>query len=326
MTPLGLDPKGPNIFNVTNPDQSHRVPPDAILVGYRGSIAHGMYVPSDDPKSVDDVDLMGIVVPGAEFYLGLQKWGSRGTKEVWDESYDVVYYEIKKMFRMLLQGNPNVMSFIWMRPGDYLIYSEMGSRIIKQRSVFTGRHVYHAFAGYASARLQKMTSREPAEVREYLGVTYELKQRGKHPTDQILEPMVFEDFTDCSEWTTEKLLQRLRSFQRKGENLGYLGDKRKKLVLEHGYDTKNAAHCVRLMRMCTEFLTDGEMSVNRAGIDADELLAIKRGEWKLEDVKALAELEFAKAGMAYEVSKLPDEPDRAEAERLLVEIVREKLS
>lgn len=284
----GLRP--PVIFDPKNPDRAHHVPPEAILVGYRGSIAHGMFVPSTDPKSVDDVDLIGITVPGPEFYLGLQSWGSRGTKEIWEEPYDAVYYEIKKMFGLLLQGNPNVLSFIWMRPGDYIVYDPLGAKIIANRGLFTGRHVYHAFAGYASAQLAKMTSREPASVREYLGVTYELKQRGAHPTDQHTPSNPGDYVKTYIPWTTDKLLQRLKSFQKKGENLGYLGDKRKHLVLEHGYDCKNAAHCVRLLRMCHEFLASGEMYLDRkVNGDAEELLSIKRGEWQLEAVKRLAE-------------------------------------
>ena len=74
----------------------------------------------------------------------------------------------------------------------------------------------------------------------------------------------------------ERLLAANASYQKKGENIGYLGDKRKQLVLEHGYDSKNAAHLIRLLRMCKEFLATGEMIVFRP--DAAELLDIKKGQ------------------------------------------------
>lgn len=32
------------------------------LEGFRGSQAHGTYIPSDDPNSIDDIDYMGIYV------------------------------------------------------------------------------------------------------------------------------------------------------------------------------------------------------------------------------------------------------------------------
>ena len=57
-----------------------------------------------------------------------------------------------------------------------------------------------------------------------------------------------------------------------------------------GYDAKNAAHLIRLLRMGIEFLTEGTMYVER--VDGPELLTIKRGEWPLEKVKAEAERLF----------------------------------
>ena len=52
-------------------------------------------------------------------------------------------------------------------------------------------------------------------------------------------------------YNDEVLLARLRSYMKKGENLGYLGDKRKHLVLEHGYDAKNLAQSFRTVRKNT---------------------------------------------------------------------------
>ena len=140
-----------------------------------------------------------------------------------------------------------------------------------------------------------MESRDPAELRRYLAVTAELKYRGAHPNhkgenferpytlrwpnnvDHLVENHATfrarEDENlavvravsgealnaDCT--STDNLLSQLRSFQKKGENIGYMGDKRKRLVVELGYDAKNASHCVRLLRMCIEFLTTGEMTL-----------------------------------------------------------------
>jgi hypothetical protein len=66
-----------------------------------------------------------------------------------------------------------------------------------------------------------------------------------------------------------------------------MGQKRRELVRRVGYDAKNAAHLIRLLRMGIEFLTEGTLHVKRA--DAAELLEIKRGAWPLEEVKSEAE-------------------------------------
>src|SRR5687767_377184 len=98
-----------------------------------------------------------------------------------------------------------------------------------------------------------------------------------------------------------------------------MGQKRRELVRRVGYDAKNAAHLIRLLRMSIEFLTEGTLHVERA--DAPELLDIKRGTWPLDKVKAEAERLFQLAQEAYVRSPLPPDPDRPRAERLCVELI-----
>ena len=105
---------------------------------------------------------------------------------------------------------------------------------------------------------------------------------------------------------------------------GYMGQKRRVLVEKFGYDTKNAAHLVRLLRMGIEYLTDGELRVSRP--DARELTRIKMGEWTLEQVQREAETLFALAKEAYVKSPLPPKPDVARAEALCVELIEEWLA
>jgi hypothetical protein len=100
-----------------------------------------------------------------------------------------------------------------------------------------------------------------------------------------------------------------------------MGQKRRELVRRVGYDAKNAAHLIRLLRMGIEFLTEGTLYVERQ--DAPELLSIKRGEWSLEKVKTEAERLFQLSQEAYVRSTLPPEPDRERAEWLCVEMISE---
>ena len=88
---------------------------------------------------------------------------------------------------------------------------------------------------------------------------------------------------------------------------GYMGDKRKKLVEKFGYDTKNAAHLIRLLRMGCEAFETGTMKVLRP--DAKELISIKKGEWKLEDVMKEAQLLFDRIAIAESKSQWPKAPD-----------------
>ena len=45
-----------------------------VFAGLMGSISHGTYVPREDPDSIDDVDIMAIVVPSPKWLLGLNQW------------------------------------------------------------------------------------------------------------------------------------------------------------------------------------------------------------------------------------------------------------
>jgi len=234
-----------------------------ILSCYRGSIAHGMYIPSKDPNSIDDKDALAICVPPLDYYFGLRTYGSRGTREIKRDEWDIVVYEARKMMSLLLQGNPNVLNILWLNENYYITITDAGRLLIDGRGLFVGKHVYKSFTGYAYSQLHRMTH---------------------------------------------------HAFE------GYMGKKRKQLVEKYGYDTKNAAHLIRLLRMGIEFLTDGILYVERQ--DASQLLEIKRGEWSLERVKEEADRLFARAEEAYIASRLPSAPDRAGVNRLCIEMVR----
>ena len=103
---------------------------------------------------------------------------------------------------------------------------------------------------------------------------------------------------------------------------GYMGQKRKSLVERYGYDCKNAAHLIRLLTMCIEYLNTGHMNIDRTEIDAQLFIDIKTGKYKLNDIKEMAEILFEEARFAFEQSNLPEEVNRDKAEVLLVEILK----
>jgi predicted nucleotidyltransferase len=218
----------------------------SILTGFRGSIAHGMYVPQNKPDSIDDKDVMAVCVPPIDYYFGLYEFGNRGTKEIMAAEWDIVIYEFRKFIRMLCQGNPNVLSMLWLEAGSYIKLTSAGQLLIDNRNLFVGRHVYRSFTGYAYGQMHRM------------------------------------EHGACN---------------------GYMGAKRKGLVEKFGYDCKNAAHLIRLLRMGIEFLKDGELYVKRE--DAPQLLDIKCGAWTLEQVKAEADRLFKLSEEVYLKSILP---------------------
>jgi len=101
------------------------------------------------------------------------------------------------------------------------------------------------------------------------------------------------------------------------------GAKRKELVTKFGYDVKNAAHLIRILKMGYEALVLGEMQVWRN--DNNLLLDIKRGEWSLEKVKELAEELFKLVDVGLAQSPLPTSLSLIETNKLCVRLTKEHL-
>jgi len=114
-------------------------------------------------------------------------------------------------------------------------------------------------------------------------------------------------------------LKQMEAFNKEG----YMGEKRRALVEKYSYDTKNASHLIRLLRMGIEFLNEGELYVSRH--DRDDLIAIKRGEWSLEKIKREAERLFRRAEEAYDRCNLPAKADFDKVASLVEEIVYKHL-
>jgi uncharacterized protein len=131
------------------------IPKDLIFLGYRGSIAHGMYVPNTDPNSIDDKDIMGVFLAKPEHYIGLKK--EKETREKWYNEWDCVYYEMKKILSLLIKGNPNVLSLLWLNDRYILHTSEEWEKIQEIRDAFVCTNVYHSFSGYAHGQFKRMT-------------------------------------------------------------------------------------------------------------------------------------------------------------------------
>ena len=227
-----------------------RLQRDIVLIVYRGSIAHNMYIPSEDPDSIDDVDAIAVYMSDPEAYLSLAHGFPKGV-QITEGKYDIVAYEFRKFVYLLTKANPNVLSALWVKPEHQIMLSPLiGKKLIDMRKSFITQEIFNTFGGYARSQLKKMTH------------------------------FVFQ---------------------------GYMGEKRKCLVEKHGYDTKNAAHLIRLLKMATESLQNGEMNVYRH--DAKQLLKVKTGALTLEEVKNSALALEADLKEAARVSELPKKAD-----------------
>jgi hypothetical protein len=95
---------------------------------------------------------------------------------------------------------------------------------------------------------------------------------------------------------------------------------RQKRIDDHGFDTKEAMHIVRLLRMAKEVLRGDGLQVKRP--DAQELLGIRNGQWPLQDV--IGWIDGAQTEIADLVKKtaLPEKPDAAKLQEMCVDLVQ----
>lgn len=89
---------------------------------------------------------------------------------------------------------------------------------------------------------------------------------------------------------------------------GYMGAARKASVDKHGYDVKHAAHTVRILRLGIELCEQARYNVYRGDIDASELISIKSGEWRREQVLGLVDNEIRRLDDAFAKTKLDEYP------------------
>ncbi|UUC47224.1 DNA polymerase beta superfamily protein [Flavobacterium cerinum] len=89
-----------------------------------------------------------------------------------------------------------------------------------------------------------------------------------------------------------------------------------------GYDSKNMMHTIRLLQVADEILLTGKLNVKRD--NRDELLAIKAGEKKYEELLEMADRLIANIEKEDKKSSLKMFPDAVKAKEVLVTI-REQL-
>lgn len=96
---------------------------------------------------------------------------------------------------------------------------------------------------------------------------------------------------------------------------------RSELEIKFGYDTKHAAHLIRLLRMGKEILLEGEVRVFRP--DHEELRAIRNGSLKYDELGKMAEALLKEVDEATGRSKLPDTVDIPRAAGIITDIYEE---
>ncbi|GIK73608.1 MAG: hypothetical protein BroJett021_25960 [Chloroflexota bacterium] len=275
-----------------------------ILKTVWGSQAFG----TADPDS--DVDVRGVCIPPARYLLGLSPFEQNE-----DRAGEVVIYGLAKFARLALANNPNMLDILWADERDVLYIDDYGEALGAARGLFLSRKVAQTYAGYADDQLKRMETHyrwlhnppdhqpSPPEF----GAT-------PHPTGGFRFP------NTQQERDYRAALKHWQNYQSWRANRH---PQRAALEALHGYDTKHAAHLLRLYRMGIEILREGVVQVRRP--DAAWLREVLGGRYSYDELMALVADLRRELAAAEAASALPAEPDAAAVEALVLDLQRRAL-
>lgn len=291
---------------------------DLIFKAYRGSHARGMSTPESD------VDFIGCWVAPLEHYFGFGQSDSYQNNTIAD---DVVFYEFRKLVKLLADSNPNVLEILWTPQNKFQIYTPIFEKLRNNRNLFLSKKIYTTFTGYATGQLKRLTSLTPQDLENLERLETVLETFGVNMQELNLKQS--ERTLVVTSWvrdiTLGEILDEYVKMKHKFFPGGRLGQRRKDIIKKVGFDSKNASTLIMLLTQCVEALRDGEIKVDRSH-DREMLWDIRNGKWTLAEVLEKQEELFRTAEELVKVSALPEENDRQAIEKLMVDVLKEHFS
>lgn len=130
-----------------------------ILLSPTGSHAYGTNTEESDK------DYKGICIPPVKYYLGLESFneyntsGGKNFRNTKDD-VDVSILHVNKFVRDAMQGVPNNLEILFVRPSDYLKVTPLGQKLIDHRHLFLSKLIKKRFGGYAYSQIQKLKNKK----------------------------------------------------------------------------------------------------------------------------------------------------------------------
>lgn len=298
-----------------------------IILTLSGSRAYGTWGPTSD------YDYRGVIIPPTKIYKsclhnfeqkeGLQGYGSDSTG-----------YDIKKFVKLAMDNNPNILEILFSPDHLLQVIHPLGQRLRDKKHLFLSKKARHTLSGYAFAQLKRMKQHKAWWDKELAGevppkpirAEFDLPEVPKYPKDMLnqlmtipnvaLEPSILEYISKERDFHEDK-----RKYDSWYEWKNNRNADRYLLEELYGFDGKHAMHLVRLMKMCEEILTTGELIIERP--DAELLKSIKTGAWTFDYIVKWAEDKDIEMNELYAKSTLQKEPRRNEIDELLIDIITE---
>lgn len=343
------------IFRDDHIKQMPWLPSSTILVVSAGSRAYGLNRPDSD------YDLRGLMIPPKDYYLGFLKSMEQAEMKV--DGGEGTLYAVPRFFQLAADCNPNIIEILWSEVFfsnddfmDLLFRYREAFLSKKARYTFSGYAMaqlkrIHTHRKWLLDPPKKKPEREDFQLpktsllsRDILGAIEALTKK-QTVGEQVRAGIVASAVTASGRQTEEmpvdqlavdasfpahvmNIYQRERAYHNAMQQWqqyetwkGNRNQARAAMEARFGYDTKHAMHLVRLMRMCGEILEGKGVIVRRP--DADELMAVRDGQWSYDQLMEFAATQDELMGKLYETSTLPREPDRPYLHQLCCTIMEQ---
>jgi hypothetical protein len=289
---------------------------ELVFMTIAGSKMYGTSTPQSD------TDKRGVCVPPKNVVMGF----ARSFNEQQVPGEDTTIFALMKFMALVTENNPNIMELLYAPDDCILTTSPTWEKLRERRDAFLSAKCYHTFTGYAHNQLKRIRShrewlRDPP-THKPTRVEFGLGESGQGVRELSRGIDVAEISKDAMlvierEKQHKAALTRWNQYQEWKETRN---PARAELEAKYGFDTKHAAHLVRLLRMGHEVLTQGKLIVRRP--DAEELLAIRRGCYSYDQLMEMVDALGASLDKIYEEKSyvVPFSPPKTDISDFAVEL------
>lgn len=307
-----------------------------MLLGISGSYGYGTN------REGSDVDFRGVTLNLPSDLIGLTSF-----EQFEDRTTDTVIYGFNKLVSLLINCNPNTIELLGLDDDQYYIKTELGQKLLDNRTLFLSKRAAASFGHYADAQLRRLQnaiardSMSQSEREQHIlrSVRHALEDFNNRQEEEYrnnarlyvdtavtegLEMEIFLD-ADLKHYPLRRytdMMNTLNSVVRDYDKVGKRNHKK-----DDNHLNKHAMHLVRLFMMGIDILQKKEIRTHRPKDDLALLMSIRDGKYmedgRLSDefYEILSDYE-ERFEHAEKETALPDNPDMDRIEALVEEINR----
>jgi hypothetical protein CLOSPO_02627 len=302
-----------------------------IFLTTGGSYAYGTNV------ETSDLDIRGIAVETSNEILG-----SAIFEQFEDRKTDTVVYALRKILKLMLNCNPNVLEILGTKDEHIFICNKYGKMIKDNKDLFLSKRAIQSFGGYASAqlrRLQNALARDNYPQREKeihilntiktqiatMKDRYEVFSKenlniyiGKSKKEDFESELFIDvNFKHYPLRDFKNIYAEMSNVIKDYDKLNHRNSKK-----DTNHLNKHAMHLIRLFLMGTELLEGKGINTYREK-DREFLLKIRKGEFSYSEIFEMVNDYEKKFDYAAKNTSLKDEPDYDKVEELMISINRD---